>query len=312
MKYLSAFLLICSLFFACSESNRFQFDLKQDKVLILEGDTCVLAYQIVPKSKDGKYTRANYVHPLWGVLDDELTEDFPDDHLHHRGIFWTWHQTYIGSKRIGDAWECRDFIWENEGVAIDSSNEKFALLKSAVVWKSPLWKNGSEAFAREHVLIRVHKLQNQARKIDFEIQLNALVDSLSIGGSEDRKGYGGFSWRVKMPDDLKFFGKKGEVEPEVTAVKVGSWLGMTGTFTDAGKSSIVVLQNPENPGYPQPWILRKKGSMQNAVWPGRDAVIIPKDKPVKLAYRMTFTAGDFDSEFLDSSIFEYKRGNEEK
>jgi hypothetical protein len=41
-----------------------------------------------------------------------LTEDFPKDHLHHRGVFWAWHQVLIGDKKMGDAWECRDFIWD--------------------------------------------------------------------------------------------------------------------------------------------------------------------------------------------------------
>ena len=30
-----------------------------------------------------------------------LTEDFPADHLHHRGIFWAWHQVYVGEKAMG-------------------------------------------------------------------------------------------------------------------------------------------------------------------------------------------------------------------
>src|SRR5690349_9591213 len=35
----------------------------EDGVWVQEGDRKVLFYQRRPKSKDGKYTRANYVHP---------------------------------------------------------------------------------------------------------------------------------------------------------------------------------------------------------------------------------------------------------
>ena len=58
-----------------------------DGVWVQEGDAKVLFYQRRPKSKDGKYTRANYVHPLMDLDGETLTEDFPADHPHHRGIF---------------------------------------------------------------------------------------------------------------------------------------------------------------------------------------------------------------------------------
>lgn len=80
--------------------------------LVTEGEQRILFYQRKPKSIDGKYTRANYIHPLYGLDGEILTEDFPSDDLHHRGIFWTWHQVYIGDRRMGDAWLIEDFSWD--------------------------------------------------------------------------------------------------------------------------------------------------------------------------------------------------------
>src|SRR5688572_21483736 len=59
---------------------------------ILQQGKKVLFYQQQPKSLGGKYERAGYVHPLYSLKGEILTEDFPDDHPFHHGIFWAWHQ----------------------------------------------------------------------------------------------------------------------------------------------------------------------------------------------------------------------------
>src|SRR4051794_2815226 len=83
-----------------------------DGVWLQEGNTKVLFYQRQPKSKDGKYARANYVHPLLNLDGATLTEDFPKDHPHQRGIFWAWHQVTIAGKAVGDPWALKDCGWD--------------------------------------------------------------------------------------------------------------------------------------------------------------------------------------------------------
>jgi hypothetical protein len=80
-------------------------------------------------------------------------------------------------------------------------------------------------------------------------------------------------------------GPKGPVTPKRTPVIAGGWLNFTGSFGGV-KSSIAILVHPSNPGYPTPWILRNKTSMQNPVYPGRGTVTIPRDKPIILRYRI--------------------------
>jgi hypothetical protein len=245
-------------------------------------DRPVLFYHTGTNSFKGKHARANYVHPLTSLAGETLTEDFPGDHLHHRGIFWTWHQATVGGKSVGDPWACQGIVWE----AVKSEILDGAAVKATVHWKSQEYKGGKEAFLSETVTIRAHGIKAQARAIDFTIELSSLADAeLKLGGAENDKGYGGFSTRIVMPKDLAMNGPKGKVTPIRTPVPAGEWLNFTGTF-GAGKSAIAILVHPKNPGYPTPWILRAKGSAQNAVWPGRHAVTIPKDKPIILRYRL--------------------------
>jgi hypothetical protein len=53
----------------------------------LEQGRKVLFYQEQPKSVDGKYERAGYVHPLYSLNEKVLTDDSPADHPFHREFF---------------------------------------------------------------------------------------------------------------------------------------------------------------------------------------------------------------------------------
>ncbi|MBT7595785.1 MAG: hypothetical protein HN559_12810, partial [Gemmatimonadetes bacterium] len=75
--------------------------------VVAEDGQDVLFYQRETKRFDKTYSRSHYIHPLYGLDGEVLTEEFPSDHPHHCGIYWAWHQVWIGEKRIGDAWSLR-------------------------------------------------------------------------------------------------------------------------------------------------------------------------------------------------------------
>ena len=269
----------------------------------------VLFYQIKTKSHDGQFPRADYVHPLYGPDGFELTEDFPKDHLHHRGIFWTWHQVLIGDEEVSDAWVCKDFIWNVKDVNIGNEEGK-ATLHAKTFWESRRWtdENGKlKPFVEERVEITAQQPADDYRLFDFSISLRALEKNVKIGGSDNAKGYGGFSVRMKMPDDIRFASADGEVAPQATAVKAGPWMNISGSLAENSKGGVVIMCHPENPGYPEPWILRKKGSMQNPAWPGREPVLLPTDKPVVLKYRLVVYVGEMRNKDIKTIFNQYKQ-----
>lgn len=276
-------------------AQSFTFEKTDEGAWIREGGEKVLFYQAMTKSMDGKYPRANYIHPLYNVDGTELTEDFPKDHLHHRGIFWTWHQVIIGDKKIGDAWECKDFIWDVTNINKEESSEDEIAFNVHTLWKSPLWldDNGNQkTFLKERSKITVHAKKKNYRFIDFEISLLALEPNLKIGGSDDKKGYGGFSVRMKMPGDILFSSEEGEVTPTVGPLNAGAWIDVSGSLAaDGGNAGIVMMCHPDNPMFPEPWILRKKGSMQNPAYPGKTPVHISDKKATVLKYRLVVYTG---------------------
>jgi len=262
-------------------------------------------------------SRPHYVHPLWGLDGEVLTEDFPFDHLHHHGLFWAWHQIYINDKSVGDGWDIKDIRWDVRDVEVLQAGGQAggqAGIKATVLWKSPNWtdrKGRQKAFVKETSIVRVNRAEGDIRRIDFEISLLALVKGVRIGGSDNKKGYGGFSLRLRFPDGPKkgglgFAGTDGVVKPKNTAVEAGPWLDFSGRLKDnGGLAGVAILCHKTIPGYPSPWILRRTESMQNTVFPGRKPVALPTDKPLVLRYRLIVHRGGISRERLDRLQAEY-------
>lgn len=258
-------------------------------VLVRQGEKPVLFFQRELMSKSGRWPRANYIHPLYDIEGRQvITEDFPEDHGHHRGLFWAWHQVRVNGNKLGDAWVCENFVWDVRSVEFQSPASPLRL-KTITHWKSPDLLDEREemiSVVEERVIISVHGQEDNSRLIEFEITLLALVPGVEIGGSEDRKGYGGFSPRLKLSPDQSFMAADGVVEPQVTAVDVGDWVELVGN-----SFRVKMMADPNNPppaGLPAPthWILRRKRSMQNAVYPGRNLVPLSTQTPTVLRYSL--------------------------
>jgi len=285
-----------------------RFEQTSEGCWILEGEQRVLFYQRMTRSLDGAYSRANYVHPLYDLDGSVITEDFPADHPHHRGIFWAWHQCLVGTSPTGDGWACKDFDWQVNHLRRQRSRH-WAALHLQTTWSSPTLSDETGQpipLVAERTTIRVWRAKAGQRAIDFVIQLQALVPGLKLGGSQDQKGYGGFSPRLKMPAEVVFQGQSGLVEPTSTAVKGGGWMDIRGDFGDHGsESGITIMCHPSVPGFPQPWILRRTGSMQNAVYPGAEATPLTMANPWRFRYRVVLHRGSVDADQIEQLYQHY-------
>jgi len=275
---------------------------KKGGFLFMEGKDSIFFYQKSLKDKDGAYGRLNYIHPLYGPDGTRLTEDFPADHLHHRGIFWAWHQILIDNKPVSDGWELKNFLQKVTSVEF-LLKKGIGVLNTTTEWKSPMWENGTKAYLKEVTKITIRPKTGNFRRIDFEIRLKALTDRLMLGGSDDEKGYSGFSARLKLPSDLTFTGEKGLVEPINTAVEGGNSMNVNGSFLKDGKrGGVVIWSDPTNPAPATSWILRKAASMQNAAFPGRKPVAIPFDQPIVLKYSLLVYQGEMSPKQIKKAV----------
>lgn len=312
MKYLSRNIVFSALavlicFSSCSGlKSPFTLAQTDQKIVVLENNRPVLVYEKMPRSLTGQYVCTNYIHPLFDLNGDILTEEFPPDHPYHRGVFWAWHQLYAGNIRLGDGWVNDSISQEVTEVTVEKGIENVCI-KPVVLWHSTVLAEG-KPFMEEKTTITVHRLAHHIRKIDFEIKLNALVPDLQIGGSADEKGYGGFCTRIRLPDSLVFTSENKPVTPTELQVKAGPWMDFSGRFgTDNKISGLAILCYPGLEPQPEPWILRQKGSMQNAVYPGTERIDVPLNKPLVLRYRIIIHDGAAGSLKLDRLMHEYAK-----
>ncbi len=302
---ISLFIILLSSCQTQETNSVFTFNDDGQGIELQENGQAVFFYQKMPKSSTGEYICNNYIHPLYNLQGDTLTDEFPADHPYHRGIFWAWHQVYVNGKTVGDQWIMKDI--ENEVVDVETKTKNSTgQLKLNVLWKSPLFENG-KAFLNEKTTITVYPQQNDIRKIDFTIALKALVPGVKIGGSNDEKGYGGFCARLKCPTDLTFTSANRVVVPTNLQIKAGSWMDFSASFGRKNeKNGVSILCHPKTPNYPAPWIIRARRSMQNIVFPGQKPMEVPTDKPIYLHYRLVIHNGDANSIDLSKLQSEYE------
>jgi hypothetical protein len=146
---------------------RFQ-PLNENSLQLWDGEDPVLVYnhgvitnESIP-AKDHRRSRACYVHPLWGLHREVLTDDFPRDHYHHHGVFWTWPHVRIQEQEY-DLW------------AGDKIRDRFvgwtgrdAGPVAAVLAVENGWFVGDKKVMIERVWLRVYAASGGQRSVDFE------------------------------------------------------------------------------------------------------------------------------------------------
>src|SRR5687768_6751840 len=96
---------------SCAPGSRLQGVRTAEGIQVSDVDRKVLFYQIQPKSLNGKFERASYIHPLYSLSGNVITEDFPDDHPHHHGIYAAWHQILLNGEHVADGWTGENLSW---------------------------------------------------------------------------------------------------------------------------------------------------------------------------------------------------------
>lgn len=309
-RYLHVFtkclFVYCCCFIINTGAYSQQFTTKKsvEGIEILENGKKVLFYQVQPKSVGGKYERAGYVHPLYSLDETVLTEDMPEDHPYHRGIFWAWHQIILNDKNIADGWVSDNISWKANKVTVEK-NKGRVTIQSLMLWNVEL-ENKPTNIVRENTKITVFKSTDQYRILDFDIHLAALVENLKIGGSDDSKGYGGFCIRLKLPEDITFISQDKMITPKETPVMAGPWMNFIGSFAGdlLPKTGVVVFGYSSGLQEQDPWILRKVKSMQNVPFPGRTPVELSK-KGIRLKYRVIVHNGVMKNEDIDKLYQQY-------
>ena len=196
------------------------------------------------------------MHPVWGLNGEVLTDDFPKDHYHHHGVFWTWPHVGI------DGQEHNTWAGSTIRQKFERWMHKQAGPVAATLAVENGWYVGDEKVMIERVWMRAFREADDARAIDFELTFIPVGKPVTLWGAEG-KSYGGMTVRFKPgPKDTTSItvadGKTKEDLPD-TPLK---WADFSSKF-DAhnGISGAALFVPPDHPDYPPTWLTRHYGSL---------------------------------------------------
>lgn len=264
---------------------------------VFDGDRKVLTYVYgdeLPPGTDPRFTRSCYIHPLYSLDGQVLTEDFPRDHFHHHGLFWAWPSVEVRDAMTSN-WEPADPPLRQHFV---KWVEREVIGAEARLVVENAWKLAeSEDVAEERVTILVHEAKIDGRAIDIEIALRPVGGPIVLrGAAADNKGYGGLCFRGRAdegPEGPIFKGAAMTTdEGPLTADSTGRpfrWADLS-TGSHGG---IAIFVSPRHPGFPVPWLVRNSyAGILNPCWPALEGATLAADVPVFLRYRIYVHRGD--------------------
>ena len=189
--------------------------------------------------------RSDYIHPLYGLEGEMLTNDWPDaGHPHHRGIFWAWPEVKYRTGR-GDIYALQTVFARPTGNIEYTSGPVYAEIDAENLW---IWEN-KEPIVHESAIIRIYHSTSDSRIIDLTINLLALENSVTIA-TRFTDSYGGLNIRMQSPEsqDISYFTDEASSDP------MRAWSDFNGIFKGIKSTSgLMVLQHRENPEYPGVW-----------------------------------------------------------
>jgi hypothetical protein len=284
-----AILAISLIFTAASPQMKLIDDSEKGMLTIRDSQADILTYCFGDQLQEGldpKHTRSCYIHPIFSLDGQLLTDDFPNDHLHHHGVFWTWPVVKTRG-RDTQTWHPhtpslrQHFVrWLERKVEKDT-----ATLVVENVWKL----DGKEVVAKETVSLQVHPANDVGRAIDLEIRIQAIGGPLELHGAPDqKKGYGGLCLRgAPMFKGAALTTDQGLLKEDSTNVPF-RWADMS-----TEKLGVAIFVSPRHPDFPTTWLIRNSyAGVLNASWPGLKPAVLQPEKPVTLSYRLYIHRGD--------------------
>lgn len=281
MKYLLTFALLLLPIWCFAGELTFE-DNQDGELSVYEDGQPVMVYNygIQTHPEAPNRARSTYVHPVYNIDGTIVTGDFPKDHYHHRGIFWTWQRVFWNDKEY-DFWTLNQ---DDVRQLFDEWMYKKSDDKTVSIGVDNGWYIGDECIVDEKVEFVVHPAQEKGRAIDFKISLQAVDEDVTITGSRG-KGYSGFGVRFADHENTRITTSSGLHTQDMLRVRC-RWADYAGQINDDEYTGIAVFAAPDLPDFPPAWFLRHYGYF-GVCWPGLDTYTLKKDdEPMVRKYRV--------------------------
>ena len=254
-------------------------------VQLLERGNPVLTYNDGQQLKAGASEdrrRCCYIFPLYTPAGVSVLDDFPQNHPHHRGLFWAWPVVETTGKTYD--------LWMNMTVKQQSGKKLLtqASAASTSLDTNSVWQVEGRDIVQQSLRLTVFPSANSAREFLVELTLEALGGPVTLRGSrEEGKSYGGFSARF-APRTTTILRADGQTLTKDEDLTPRAWAELEGVYSGK-RATLRITPDPGNPRAPYQWCLRGYGFV-GASFPGRtdtqDGYTIEPGKPLTLKFRV--------------------------
>jgi len=283
--------------------GQFQFhDLNSRSIELTEKGSPVFSFNYGTVLKEGTApdrARCCYLYPVYAPNGVVITDDFPKDHPHHRGISWMWPVVVVDGKTY-DLWTIKGILdrfekWEQKKAGKDT----------AVLAYQGGWYVGDRKVVQENVEIVAHSIADGRRDLDITVTLHSAGGAeVSIGGTHDQnKGYGGgLEVRFAPRTDTKIRTAAVEDSPDSDRVPA-AWAELTGNF--GGKLATTrVTEDPSNPGAPNGWCLRHYGFV-GVDYPALELRPLDSKVPLTMKFRVSLSGSSSTAAAEEKHVLVY-------
>lgn len=303
LKSSGCFLFLMGLAFSlCLGQMRYVEDKENGTLTIYEGQDKVLTYCFKDQLKreaDPEQVRSSYIHPLFSLDGKILTDDFPKDHPHHHGVFWTWPVVKTRGKDTQTWHPDTPLLRQDFNQWLKRGEEKGSFILAV----ENLWKlNDEETVAKEIFTLHVHPADKKGRVVDIKIMMEAVGGKLELQGSpEQNKGYGGLCFRgAPLFQGASLTTDQGPLKQDSTNQSF-RWADLS---TD--KHGVAVFVSPSHPDFPPVWLIRNSyAGILNVSWPGLKPAVLRPGEPVTLCYQIYVHKGDVQKGGVKKAYQEY-------
>lgn len=277
-----------------SPASAFRFgDVSERSLGLWERDQPILVYNHGVMSKEGvpaDRNRSTYVHPLYDLDGAVLTDDFPRDHYHHRGLFWAWPHVVIGGKDYD--------LWTLGGIRqkFDRWLAREVGPTTAVLGVENGWYVGDRRAVRERVWLVAYPVVDGLRALDFTCVLEPIDEPVTLDGAAG-KSYGGLNIRFAPGTDRVITTPKGN-EPKDLLMTRLAWGDLSHTSAEGRPVGAALFVSGDHPDFPPTWLTRHYGVLCVG-WPGVTPTKLEPGRPVTLRYRIVIHRGNADSAMLE-------------
>ena len=269
------------------------------------GDKPVLQYNQAPVAQpDGVadvFARSAYIHPIWSTAGQVITDDFPSDHYHQRGLFLAWTKTQFGELHP-DFWNLGSKTGRIVCTGIDSQSAGAdeATLVTLHEWQAYQDEQWTPVL-NERWTLRVSAAQG-VWVIDLESEQSCATDAPVI---LPKYHYGGMSYRGArewLEDPAKCVVlTSAALERAASDGSAAEWCFMGGELGE-GFGGATLMDHPDNPRHPNQLRVHPTVPYFGFMLPQGGEYEIGADVPHTFRYRILIHAQMPTAESIDALL----------